>query len=208
MMSYDPSVTLVLPPIPFWAEVGAPVAPVRQWCAAEAPPMTRIGHGGIARVTDYLPGDGISAGWYGLDNGDGHFMGWTQAIYWRPVLEESLAAIHPTLHIERDDQALTAYDDGEAVLRAPVSMGLEIATGTYLVSERQLSGTPMFIPGQTQAIYGAPWRVQFGQNYELSGAYWHNRFGESVPGPAVQVTPLLARWLYHWLGECGTITVT
>lgn len=208
MISYDPSISMALPLIPFWADVAAPVAPVRQWGAADAPPVTRIGHGGIARVIDYLPGDEISAGWYGLDNGCGNFLGWTQAVYWRPVQEELLAAIHPTLHIDRNDQVLTAYDEGEEVLQAPVSIGMEIAAGAYMASGRQFSGAPVFIPGRTQAIYGVPWRVQFGENYELSGAYWHNRFGESMPGPAVQVTPLLARWLYHWLGERGIIIVT
>jgi hypothetical protein len=124
------------------------------------------------------------------------------------VLEEQIASIHPTLHVEQGNQMLTAYDQHEVVLQAPFSMGMEIASGTYSVNERQLGGVPVYAHGQPQAIYGVPWRVQFGENYELGGAYWHNRFGEPVPGLAVQVTPMLARWLYHWLGERGTIIIT
>ncbi len=49
---------------PFWAEVAAPVAPVRAYCAADAPLVTRIGHGGVSQVIDTLPGE--PNGWYGI----------------------------------------------------------------------------------------------------------------------------------------------
>ncbi len=208
MISYMPYSHIAGSPIPFWAQVATPVAPVRQWCAAHAPPVTRIGHGGIGRVIDYLPGDESGAGWYGLDSGSGDFLGWTQAVHWQPVREETLASDHATLHIDQREQILTAYDDGDEALRAPLSTGTDIVTGTYRVIRRQFSGAPVSISAHIQTLYGVPWRVQFGENYEISGAYWHNRFGAPVPGPAVQVTPFLACWLYQWLGDDGIVTVS
>ncbi len=66
-----------------WIEVVAPVAAVRQWCAPDAPLVTRIGHGGIVRVIDRLPGDTL---WYGIASETGDLLGWSQAAHWKPVI--------------------------------------------------------------------------------------------------------------------------
>jgi hypothetical protein len=195
--------------VPFWAEVAAPVAPVRQWCAADAPLITRIGHGGVARVIDWLPGDGEDRIWYGLETGDGNLLGWTQAVYWHQVNEdEPPAATHPTLHIDQRAQRLTAYEQDQIVLQALISSGVEIVPGRYSVEERRFSGVPLPIAEYRRTFYGIPWYIRFGKDYVLSGAYWHNRFGAPTLGPAVQAPPFLARWLYYWLGDAGTVTIT
>ncbi len=68
-----------MPETSFWAEVVGAVAPVRQFCAADAPPVTRIGHGGVAQIVDYLAGEPY--GWYGVSDISGSLIGWSQAIY-------------------------------------------------------------------------------------------------------------------------------
>jgi hypothetical protein len=195
------------PSIPFWAEVAAAIAPVRTWCAADAPPVTRIGHGGVARVIDHLPGEQNTIAWYRLDSGNGVPLGWTQSAYWRPTSADYHLIAAPTLLIDRSSQTVTAYSGGEPVLQASISLGTEIAAGKYALSGRQISGSAVYVPGQDKVLFGVPWRVQFGDGYEIAGAYWHNRFGKSMPGPVVQVTPMLAHWLYGWLGDEAIVSV-
>jgi hypothetical protein len=63
----------------------------------------------------------------------------------------------------------------------------------------------MYFQNGDVALHGVPWVTTFGQNLALGGVYWHNRFGEKVPGMAIQVTPLIARWLYGWLNDTSEI---
>jgi hypothetical protein len=195
MTPYTADTNIQLSDTAFWAEVAGPVASVRQWCAADAPLVARIGHGGTARVIDSLPGDQIGAFWYGIEADIGGLMGWTQAVHWRPVQDES-AASSLRLHVDRATQQLTAYEDDEAVLQASISTGTDIEPGVYPVQARQVTGMWLSATDSHLAFHGLPWRISFGERHELSGVYWHNQFGKPIPGPAIQVTPLLARWLY------------
>ena len=45
------------------------------------------------------------------------------------------------------------------------------------------------------------------KSFTLMGIYWHNRFGDSLPGPDIQVTPLLARWLYEHVDTSTNVRV-
>ena len=56
------------------------LAVVRAYCAADAPIVARIGHGGVLRVIDYLPpGQSDGIGWYGVaDDESSALLGWTQ----------------------------------------------------------------------------------------------------------------------------------
>src|SRR5690554_8060943 len=85
MLVYAPPQSIASSQSPFWGEVIAPIAPIRQYCSADAPLVTRIGHGGVAQIVDYLPGE--PHGWYGIGNQNGQVAGWTQAIYWQAVDE-------------------------------------------------------------------------------------------------------------------------
>ncbi len=176
---------------PFWAEVAGPVASVRRYCAANAPLVTRIGHGGIMRVVDYLPDS--SSPWYGVALDDGTPLGWTQAVHWRQVADSRLAG-SVTLELDNRLQQLTVWDENHAVLHAPCSIGQAVAQGDYRISARETGGGTLQRASEP-ACFGVPWRVSFG-DYELVGAYWHNDFGAQLPGATVQVTPLLAEWLY------------
>jgi len=207
MMPFQPRTDEADPTIPFWAEVAGPVAPVRQWCAADAPFVTRIGHGGVARVIDSLPGEPGGPRWYGIASHAGDLLGWTQAVHWRSVNIEPVTAPGQTLHIDTQTLTLTAFGDSQAVLCAPVSIPGRIEAGTRVILERRMSHRPLYLPGEAQPFHGAPWNIQMSDNTELTGVYWHNRFGTIVAGPAIQTTPLLARWLYSWLGDDATIIV-
>jgi hypothetical protein len=178
---------------PFWSTVSGAVAVVRAYCAADAPIVARVGHGGVLRVVDFLSGDGL--GWYGVaETEGGALLGWTQAAVWSPAPADSAA---PTLNviIDRRTQRLTARDSQRVLLTAPVSAGSGLLHGAHPVTERYAS--------TAQGEYrGVPWALAFG-GYMLTGAYWHNRFGSdaAAPAAAVQVTPALARWLFPRAAE-------
>jgi hypothetical protein len=202
MLPYRPPFTLAPPSEPFWAEVAGPVAPVRRYCAADAPLLTRIGHGGVAHVIDALPGESFP--WYGIEAAEGQWLGWTQAVHWQPAQVTPLAEANNCLHIDVDKRLLTAWQGDQMMLQAPFAIGSPLRPGSYVVKER-IAGTVVATPGGV--FHGTPWRLSLDNETDLSGVYWHNAFGDSLPGPTVQVTPLLARWLYGWLDEHSPIVV-
>ena len=207
MTPYSPSNYQPITSLPFWAEVATPVAVVRQWCAPDAPLVTRIGHGGVVQIVDRLSGNRERADWYGIATQDDELLGWTQAIFWRPVCAETSPTLRSTLHIDQNTQLLTGYEGGEIVFQTPISSGETMMPGNHEVTGRQPTGTLVDVPQYAQSFHGVPWRVHFGEDYELSGTYWHNRFGSPVPGPAVQMSTQMAHWLYVWLGDYATISV-
>jgi hypothetical protein len=181
-----------IPTFPFWAEVAGPVAPIREHCAANAPLITRIGHGGVAQVIDYLPGE--PNGWYGIGNDVGNLMGWTQAIHWTPLVETSYSGNETTIRIDVAGQTLSVEQNGLIALYAPCSVDPGTKAGTYVLELQKPGGTHR----TAEAVFqGVPWQLNFGADTTLTGVYWHNQFGKALPGPAVQVSPLLARWLYQ-----------
>ena len=190
---------------PFWAEVASPVAPVGQWCAADAPLITRIGHGGVAYVTDYLPADRQSGAWYGISDNAGQLLGWSQAVHWQPIPSTTTYAGHFALEIHQRRGQLRVLDGQRTVLQAPVSTGRTLTPGHYSIRQQQPGAPPIEIAGQT--LYAAPWQFSIGSLYTTSGVYWHNALGQSVPGPDAQFTALLARCLYHSLADNAFVTI-
>lgn len=199
----SPTEAAPAPAPPFWAEVAGPVAAVRRWCAADAPLVARIGHGGTAQVVA-APPPGAAGGppWYGLADGAGALLGWTQTAQWRPVRPEAEgegAALR--LEIARRDSQLTVFVGERPALRAPVAAGARLEPGRYPLRRARVAGPPLaLVEYGDGALYGAPWQLDLGGQYWLTGAYWHNRFGGWAPGPDVQVPPFLARWLYAQTG--------
>lgn len=203
VLLHPPQVAVSPPGLPFWAEVSGAVAAVRTWCAADAPLVTRIGHGGTAHVVDFLPGDVTP--WYGVASASGEWLGWTQALHWRPV--EHVRDSEASIHIEINRRRLTVFDNNRPILQAPVALGAALESGMYPIQRRQAGDDPVLI-GE-KIFYGASWPLYFGERqHSLTGVYWHNQFGQPTPGPAVQVTPLLARWLYVRLADKGFVTIT
>ena len=178
---------------PFWGEVTSAVAIVRAWCTAAAPIITRIGHGGVLYIADSLALEGIN--WYGVAESENcELLGWSQSAAWTRAESDSVSP-NLTLLIDRQAQQLTAFDDDQPVLTAPVSAALSLVPGTYAVTDRNFTAAP------TNYYHGIPWALTFGENQYLSGAFWHNHFGMEPNGASagvasIEVAPALARWLY------------
>lgn len=183
---------------PHWAEVAGPVASVRAFCAADAPLVTRIGHGGVARVVDGLPGE--PNGWYQIADDRGTVLGWTQAALWRPVDIQPEPAIQDERHIviDRLNSTIVAYQAGIPVLKAGYSAGKELPEGTYQAVTGTVGGGRW--SGDT-TYHGLPWQIRLSDDHDISGVYWHNRFGQPTPGPTVQIPPAIAHWLYEFIGQ-------
>lgn len=188
---------------PFWAEVGGAVAVLRRWCAADAPLVARIGHGGVAQVVDMLSGD--QDDWYAVAD-ENAFLGWSPATPWIP-LDESTSDINAgQVYIDTSVGQLQYVQNDRLVLHAPVSFGTSLSPGIYPVQQRKRS--VIFQMENTSDGYGVPWMVDFG-GHSLAGAYWHNEFGSQkfTPGSSVQVPTAVARWLYERLPEGSSIVV-
>jgi hypothetical protein len=192
---------------PFWAQVSGPVAAVRAWCAADAPLKTRIGHGGASQVVDVLADAQTGAPWYAIADADGALIGWSQAAMWTHVdpLAEAPAHSQKQIALDRASQTMIVREDGRALLRLPVSTGAELAAGPFAL-ERGAAGGGRAEVGAEQ-FAGVPWQLSFERGWQIAGAYWHNRFGAVSPGPAVQIIPEAARWLYQWIDDETTIAI-
>lgn len=177
--------------LPFWAEVSSPIAVVQEWCAADAPVVTRIGFGGTLQVVDFLPATGGLSGWYGVASAQGNLLGWTQAVHWRVIDESRKNTRYLTLQIDQLTQRIIIFERERAIMRAPISTGKLLENGIYPVKRHEVGGI------SHETLYGASWPLYFGaEDQGLAGVYWHNRFGQSIPGLAVQVLPFIAKWLY------------
>jgi len=181
---------------PFWAEVSDAVSVIHVACDAHSEIIRKIGHGGILSVIDWLPAERPDAlNWYGVtDREDGALIGWTQTASWSPVQLEPPA---PTLTVAVDanQQQLTIRDGDHVLLTAPISTGRDLLPGFYPIIERTI------LEAWTDNALKSSWLLHFGDDLALAGVYWHNRFGRTSPGAAIQVTPPLARWLYPRAAE-------
>ncbi len=120
MAPFEPVFPLSIPPAPFWAEVNGPVASVRTFCAANAPLVTRIGHGGVAQVIDFLPGEPF--GWYAVGDERGELTGWSQAAVWQAITSEpKLSESRNTLQIDRPSQRITAWEGSQVLFESACS---------------------------------------------------------------------------------------
>lgn len=189
----------------FCAEVGASVAVVRQWCAANAPLVTRVGHGGVLHVTDVLDVGG--ARWYAV-NTEGH-LGWSLAASWDALNANPPARLsdrpETMLMLNRAARTLTAYEGDRPVMRTPVSVGEGVEAGQSRLVSQQLIGQH-----ETEhAVYhGVSWISRFDM-LTLRGAYWHNSFGAATPVSryTVETPPAAARWLYRWMDSFTRLQV-
>lgn len=221
----QPRPTLIAPPAPpFWAEVGAAVAVVRAWCAADAPLVARVGHGGVLRVVDALTLNDDR--WYALADAADAPLGWALASAWdaltpplplslsnfvRAARGEEIAPLSLNLGrgsegvrgitLDRAARTVTAYAGDRAVLRAPALVGDAVVAGEYPLTAQQISARHQ---AEHVEYHGTPWITVFGE-IRLMGAYWHHRFGAVMPGYDVQVAPAAARWLYRWAGARFTV---
>jgi hypothetical protein len=175
------------PAIGALAQVSAPYALVRGWCAADAPIKARIGWGGTARVEDMLALD--DAPWLGLRFHETDPLWWSSASAWRPVTLDA-AAGEAVLQIDRRARTAALLKEGRALWRTPILLPGAMPADEYALRGR----SPFARAGEP----GAPWELDYGA-WRIQGAYWHNRFGDArtlAASGAVEASVLAAQALY------------
>lgn len=174
---------------PFWAEVNGAVAIVRAWCSAEAPLVTRIGHGGVMRAIDQLMTP--EGGWYALADENSQRIGWSRSAVWLPVeWNKQPRTIDLVVNRSRFHAEIRSGD--QVQIEAEVAFGKPLRPGMYPITHAAPSQTLT----REATRYGTPWMLRSGDDLTIGGVYWHNRFGDFVGGTDLQLPVILAREIY------------
>jgi hypothetical protein len=185
------------------ASVGTPIrlsgpsASVREWCAADAPLVARLGHGAVVYVVDYLPDD--HSGWYGVTDGSRDLLGWTPAVLWAAVTTSAAPSVIHHLELDRAGGQATLYAGAQPVLQTACAIGDQLAPGMYPIQRCSLTSWH----GSRHAIP----HTLAGEGFRLHGVYWHNRFGLAQTGSTVELPTLAASALYDLLDEKSHVLV-
>lgn len=177
--------------------VTGPAAAVRQWCAADAPLVTHIGHGGTAYIADYLPDE--YSGWYAISDADHCVLGWTQKIFWSGVTELAIPAQSHQVVVNCQTNEISVYTGDRLSIQSACSVGDLVDTGDYPLTGRQFAT-------RQGSRYGIPHSL-YADGLSLYGVYWHNRFGTSHPGLSIELPILTAATIYTMLDEKSHILV-
>lgn len=133
----------------------------------------------------------------------------------KTIWDHEVATTTKRIVIDRSEQKLYAYEDGELFMEIFVSTGHELTPtprGTFSVFKktpsRYMQGP---IPGIAEQYYdmpGVPWNLYFTHGGAvIHGAYWHNSFGSRYSHGCVNLPPEEARALYHWTPLGAEVTV-
>lgn len=108
-----------------------------------------------------------------------------------------------------NQQTLVAYDGQRAVYATLVSTGVDglldpatsksTKTGVFQVLSKHLTATMNSdAPEDPYEMREVPWVQYFSEGYALHGAYWHDAFGQARSHGCINLSPLDARWLFHF----------
>jgi hypothetical protein len=172
----------------FWAEVAAPISPIREWCAAAAPILARPAFGAVVYAMDRIVDD-FGRAWYGITDSPGsRLVGWATALHYAPWIRESTGTV-PSPRIVIENGELVVFDGERIVGRAAMYGPRLPRTETVIRAIR---------PGAALDSHcGVPWLIELANGRRIHGAYWHNRFGSISDGSDFELGTFAARWLYH-----------
>jgi lipoprotein-anchoring transpeptidase ErfK/SrfK len=139
---------------------------------------------------------------------------YTEVFYDNGVLEyaDTSATGTKSIVVDRSDQTLKAYDNGELFMEAEISTGLELTPtprGIFYIfrktPSRYMQGPlPYLVDQQSYDLPGVPWNLYFTEGgAAIHGTYWHNNFGNQQSHGCVNMRPEEAEKLYRW-AELGT----
>lgn len=179
--------------VPFYAEVAAPAAAIREYADGRAPLNARVGHGGVMRVTERI--ESRSGVYYAVSDANNTRQGWSPAVRWRALPERQPVRARQHITLNRTDSTLTAYADDAPVFTTAAALPETLQAGRYTL-RYQAAGA------QTHGSFvGVPYCFALDDAAALHGVYWHNRFGVNHTGSAVELNVLAAKWLYVWAGD-------
>jgi hypothetical protein len=106
-------------------------------------------------------------------------------------------------------QSLVAYDGTAAAYVTLVSTGVDglsdpattksTKTGVFRIVSKHLTATMNGEePDHAYEMREVPWVQYFSEGYALHGVYWHDGFGQPRSHGCVNLSPIDARWLFHF----------
>ncbi|MGE5785437.1 MAG: L,D-transpeptidase, partial [Myxococcales bacterium] len=106
-------------------------------------------------------------------------------------------------------QTLVAYEGKRPMFATLVSTGVDglmdpatsksTKTGVFQIVSKHLTATMNGEePDGAYEMREVPWVQYFSEGYALHGAYWHDGFGEPRSHGCVNLSPIDARWLFHF----------
>lgn len=108
-----------------------------------------------------------------------------------------------------NQQTLVAYEGTEPKYVTLVSTGVDglldpattksTKTGVFHVVSKHLTATMNGEdPEGAYEMREVPWVQYFSEGYALHGAYWHDAFGQPRSHGCINLSPIDARWLFHF----------
>jgi len=122
------------------------------------------------------------------------------------ALPDAAARRGKWIEVILSQQRLIAWENGRAVMSAPISSGLArtpTRRGTFRI-QKKYSAVRMRGPGYD--LPRVPYTMFYSGNYAIHGAYWHNNFGRPMSHGCVNLPVSFARRLYAWAPR-GTLVV-
>jgi len=202
---------------------------VRSGPGTEYPAVTKLRNGMVLKVDGKVELDGqtwykivfdewlryperVKGDWYVdsryvevlLDEGD------------KTVWEHGKATSSKEILVDRSEQKLYAYENGQLFMETDISTGLELTPtprGIFTVFKktpsRYMQGPlPNLIDQQYYDLPGVPWNLYFTDGGAvIHGAYWHNSFGNRYSHGCVNLPTEKARDLYNWTPLGTKVTV-
>lgn len=115
----------------------------------------------------------------------------------------------PWVDVSINQQTLVAYEGTRVAYATLVSTGvdglLDPATtkstkmGTFRILSKHLTATMNGEDAEgSYEMREVPWVQYFSEGYALHGAYWHDGFGQPRSHGCINLSPVDARWLFHF----------
>jgi hypothetical protein len=115
-----------------------------------------------------------------------------------------VGALDRWVHVDVNEQVLTAYEGDRLVFAALISTGKSLTPtdqGIFRVVEKAAQSTMEHEEDErTNAYYieAVPDVLAFTDDQTLHGAFWHDRFGFAVSHGCINLSPADAAWLFAW----------
>ena len=106
------------------------------------------------------------------------------------------------VHVDLDEQVLTAYEGDELVFATLVSTGKvdhRTRVGLFPVFYKSIHADMRGVdPGDPYFVDEVPWIMFFRKGMALHGTFWHDAFGRTYSHGCVNLAFSDAKWLFDW----------
>ena len=124
----------------------------------------------------------------------------------RPVPRpKGVAALDRWIHVDLQQQVLTAWEGDTRVFATLVSTGksdrktTRTHEGTFRIYAKSVHTSMRGKPWDDYYAEEVPWTMHYDDGRALHGAYWHDQFGIEKSHGCINLSPADAAWLFQWV---------